>query len=76
MSCPLHPVRQAAVEQAVRAVTNDYDPNLLKPVRFVAPPAGLHPTERARLESERTCLLRERDMVQRGIDHLNDKLAA
>jgi hypothetical protein len=32
--------------------------------------------ERACLESEKACLLRERDTVQRGIDHLTDLLAA
>lgn len=73
---PLHPTRQAAVEQAVRAVSNEFDPNLTKPVRFVAPPAGLHPEERARLESERGCLYRELDTVQRGIDHITAQLAA
>jgi len=68
--------KSAPVPQPVRAVTNDYDPGLLKPVRFVAPPAGMPAAERARLESERACLFRELDTVQRGIDHITAQLAA
>jgi hypothetical protein len=76
MLCPIHPQRQAAAVQAVRAASHDYDPGLLKPVCFIAPPAGLHPAERARLESEKACLLRELSTTQRGIDRLTDLLAA
>lgn len=54
----------------------EYDPKLLKPVHVSgAKPSGLHPDERARLESERGCLIRERDTVQRGIDYITDLLA-
>ena len=42
---------------------------------FVAP-LPMSAAERACLESEKACLLRERDTVQRGIDHLTDLLAA
>lgn len=54
-----------------------YDPDLLKPVHVSGPkPTGLHPDERARLESERACLIRERYHTQLGIDHLTALLAA
>lgn len=66
MCCPLHPIQPRG----------EFDPNLTKPVQFIAPPAGLHPVERRRLEDERSCLIRERDNVQRGIDYLTEKLAA
>ncbi len=66
MCCPLHPIQPHA----------EFDPNLTKPVRFTAPPAGLHPAERQRLENERTCLIRERDTIQRAIEHIADQLLA
>ncbi|MBJ6145750.1 hypothetical protein [Hymenobacter sp. BT559] len=62
MCCPLHP---------------EFDPKLLKPVHVSGPePTGLHPEDRQRLESERTCLQRELATTQRGIDRLTHLLAA
>lgn len=68
--------RATAQRKAHYAANPDYDPALLKPVRLVAPPQGLHPAERAAMESELGCLRREAAATARGIDHLEKQLAA
>jgi hypothetical protein len=72
--------QQALTERAVQAAIRpqpapEFDKNLLKPVA-IAPLPPMSEAERQRLESERGCLIRERDAVQRGIDYINDLLAA
>jgi hypothetical protein len=61
--------QQALTERAVQAAIRP------QPVA-IAPPPPMPAAERQRLESERTCLERELAATQRGIDHLNDLLAA
>lgn len=68
--------RETAKRQAHYAANPDFDPQLLKPVRLVAPPEGLHPAERAALEVELSCLRRESAATARGIAYLEKQLAA
>ena len=75
-----HNAKQAtyatAQRQAHYAANPDFDPALTKPVHFGTPPEGLHPAERAKLESELGCLRREAATTARAIDYLEKKLAA
>lgn len=61
--------------RAVRAATNEFDPQLLRPVHLVPPPP-MGAAERAQLTSELGCLKRELASTQRGIAHLERQLAA
>jgi hypothetical protein len=82
MLCPFHhhPAQhvrpQVARTQSPALVpSGDFDPDLLKPVAFQAPPP-MSASARARLKSERGCLERELAATQRAIDHLDTQLAA
>ena len=72
---PRHPERQAQAVQAVRRASNEFDPQLLKPV-CLAPLPPISAAERARLTSELGCLKRELCATRRGIAALTKQLAA
>jgi hypothetical protein len=77
MLCPLHhhPAQHVRPQVVRQTPTGDFDPDLLKPVVFQAPPPR-SAAEVARLKSERTCLERELATTQRAIDHIDDQLSA